>query len=102
MAGVGDGDGALAVCVRADDHAGAALSVGRATVVAVAEAADQWLWPDGFRVSATFNSVGVTAFVNNVTDKRGVTFGYGDFGLGLQDFIIRPRTIGVTLDWKVR
>lgn len=54
------------------------------------------------RVSATFNSVGVTAFVNNVTDKRGVTFGYGDFGLGLQDFIIRPRTIGVTLDWKVR
>jgi outer membrane receptor protein involved in Fe transport len=54
------------------------------------------------RVSATFNSVGITAFVNNVTDKRGVTFGYGDFGLGLQDFIIRPRTIGVTLDWKVR
>ena len=54
------------------------------------------------RVSATFSSVGVTAFVNNVTDKRGVTFGYGDFGLGLQDFIIRPRTIGLTLDWKMR
>lgn len=54
------------------------------------------------RIGATFNSVGVTAFVNNVTDKRGVTFGYGDFGLGLQDFIIRPRTIGVTLDWKMR
>ncbi len=28
-----------------------------------------------------------------MTDKRGVTFGYGDFGLGVQDFIIRPRTI---------
>jgi outer membrane receptor protein involved in Fe transport len=54
------------------------------------------------RIGATFNSVGITAFVNNVTDKRGVTFGYGDFGLGLQDFIIRPRTIGVTLDWKMR
>ena len=54
------------------------------------------------RIGATFSSVGVTAFVNNVTDKRGVTFGYGDFGLGLQDFIIRPRTIGVTLDWKMR
>lgn len=54
------------------------------------------------RVSAQFASVGVTAFVNNVTDKRGVTFGYGDFGLGVQDFIIRPRTIGVTFDWKMR
>ncbi len=54
------------------------------------------------RVGATFKSVGVTAFVNNVADKRGVTFGYGDFGLGLQDFIIRPRTFGVAFDWKMR
>jgi outer membrane receptor protein involved in Fe transport len=54
------------------------------------------------RVSAQLASVGVTAFVNNVTDKRGVTFGYGDFGLGVQDFIIRPRTIGLMLDWKMR
>lgn len=54
------------------------------------------------RVSAQIASVGLTAFVNNVTDKRGVTFGYGDFGLGVQDFIIRPRTIGVMLDWKMR
>lgn len=54
------------------------------------------------RVGATFNNVGVTAFVNNLTDKRGVTFGYGDFGLGLQDFIIRPRTFGVSFDWKLR
>jgi iron complex outermembrane receptor protein len=54
------------------------------------------------RIGATFKSVGVTAFVNNLTDKRGVTFGYGDFGLGLQDFIIRPRTVGLTLDWKMR
>lgn len=54
------------------------------------------------RIGATFNSVGVTAFVNNVADKRGVTFGYGDFGLGLQDFIIRPRTFGVSFDWKMK
>jgi outer membrane receptor protein involved in Fe transport len=54
------------------------------------------------RLSGQFANVGVTAFVNNVTDKRGVTFGYGDFGLGVQDFIIRPRTIGVMLDWKMR
>lgn len=54
------------------------------------------------RVGATFNNVGVTAFVNNLTDKRGVTFGYGDFGLGLQDFIVRPRTFGVSFDWKLR
>lgn len=54
------------------------------------------------RFSGQFANVGVTAFVNNVTDKRGVTFGYGDFGLGVQDFIIRPRTIGVMLDWKMR
>jgi iron complex outermembrane receptor protein len=54
------------------------------------------------RLSGQFANVGVTAFVNNVADKRGVTFGYGDFGLGVQDFIIRPRTIGVMLDWKMR
>lgn len=54
------------------------------------------------RINATFSNVGVTAFVNNLTDKRGVTFGYGDFGLGVQDFIIRPRTIGLMLDWKMR
>lgn len=54
------------------------------------------------RVSAQLASVGLTAFVNNVTDKRGVTFGYGDFGLGVQDFIVRPRTIGLMLDWKMR
>ncbi len=54
------------------------------------------------RLSGQFANVGVTAFVNNLTDKRGVTFGYGDFGLGVQDFIIRPRTIGVMLDWKMR
>ncbi|GFE89218.1 TonB-dependent receptor domain-containing protein [Steroidobacter agaridevorans] len=54
------------------------------------------------RVSAQIANVGLTAFVNNVTDKRGVTFGYGDFGLGVQDFIIRPRTIGLMLDWKMR
>lgn len=54
------------------------------------------------RLSAQLGNVGVTAFVNNVTDKRGVTFGYDDFGLGVQDFIIRPRTIGVMLDWKMR
>ena len=38
------------------------------------------------RIGATFNSVMVTAFVENLTDQRGVTFGYGDFGLGVQDF----------------
>ncbi|HEY5758606.1 MAG TPA: TonB-dependent receptor, partial [Steroidobacter sp.] len=54
------------------------------------------------RFSGQFANVGITAFVNNVTDKRGVTFGYGDFGLGEQDFIIRPRTIGVMFDWKMR
>jgi outer membrane receptor protein involved in Fe transport len=53
------------------------------------------------RFSGQFSNIGVTAFVNNVTDKRGVTFGYGDFGLGEQDFIIRPRTIGVMFDWKM-
>ena len=54
------------------------------------------------RIGATFNSVMVTAFVENLTDQRGVTFGYGDFGLGVQDFIIRPRTFGVSLDWKLK
>jgi len=52
------------------------------------------------RVAATFGKVGTAVFVNNLTDERGVTFGYGDFGLGLQDFIIRPRTFGVTVNWS--
>ncbi|MET0535696.1 MAG: TonB-dependent receptor [Steroidobacter sp.] len=54
------------------------------------------------RLATTFDQVGVSLFVSNLTDKRGVTFGYGDFGLGLQDFIIRPRTYGVSFDWKLR
>jgi hypothetical protein len=54
------------------------------------------------RVSAQIASVGLTAFVNNVADKRGVSFGYGNFGLGVQDFVIRPRTVGLMLDWKMR
>jgi outer membrane receptor protein involved in Fe transport len=54
------------------------------------------------RVGATLGSVGLNFFVNNLTDKRGVTFGYSDFGLGEQDFIIRPRTYGVMFDWKMK
>jgi iron complex outermembrane receptor protein len=54
------------------------------------------------RIGATFKSVGVTAFINNLADSRGVTFGYGNFGLGVQDFIIRPRTFGLSVDWKFR
>ncbi|MFT4198576.1 MAG: TonB-dependent receptor [Pseudoxanthomonas sp.] len=43
----------------------------------------------------------LTVYANNVFDQRGVTFTYGDFGLGEQDFLIRPRTVGVRVAWRM-
>lgn len=43
----------------------------------------------------------IAAFVENVGNKDAVTFGYGDYGVGLTEYIIRPRTFGVQLDWAM-
>jgi iron complex outermembrane receptor protein len=53
------------------------------------------------RLGATFKEVDATLYVQNLTDERGVTFGYGDYGTGLTEFLIRPRTVGVSLSWKL-
>jgi iron complex outermembrane receptor protein len=41
-------------------------------------------------------------FVTNLTDRRAVTFGYGisATGTGRNEFITRPRTFGMTLNWN--
>lgn len=43
----------------------------------------------------------VTAFVENIGNVDAVTFGYGDYGVGLTEYIIRPRTYGVQFNWAI-
>jgi outer membrane receptor protein involved in Fe transport len=50
------------------------------------------------RLALRFNQFGITAFVNNVANSRGVTTALDG---PLQQFLIRPRTIGVTLDYRL-
>lgn len=50
------------------------------------------------RLALRFNQFSVTAFVNNVTDRRGVTTASD---APLQQYLIRPRTVGVTLDYRL-
>jgi outer membrane receptor protein involved in Fe transport len=50
------------------------------------------------RVAIRFNQFSITAFVNNVTDSRGVTTASD---APLQQYLIRPRTLGVTLDYRL-
>jgi outer membrane receptor protein involved in Fe transport len=41
----------------------------------------------------------VTGFINNILDSRGVTGG-SNFGF-IREFPLRPRTVGITLDYKM-
>ncbi|MFC3051881.1 TonB-dependent receptor [Kordiimonas pumila] len=50
------------------------------------------------RVGVQFGRVGVTAFVNNIGNSHGVTSGTID---PLQLYIVRPRTVGLTLNYKL-
>ncbi|HEY0687243.1 MAG TPA: TonB-dependent receptor [Steroidobacter sp.] len=50
------------------------------------------------RVALRFNQFSITAFVNNLTNSDGVTTALDD---PLQQYLIRPRTIGVTLDYRL-
>ncbi|MBX7249765.1 MAG: TonB-dependent receptor [Caulobacteraceae bacterium] len=54
------------------------------------------------RAGVTINGVEVIGFVNNLTDERAVTTATytGNFGDTQNDFIMRPRTFGLTLRWK--
>jgi outer membrane receptor protein involved in Fe transport len=52
------------------------------------------------RASATLAGVGITAFVENIADKRGVTQAFAS-NRGFSEYLVRPRTYGVTLDYKL-
>jgi len=43
----------------------------------------------------------LTAFVENIGNKDAVTFGYGNYGIGLTEYIIRPRTYGLQFNWAI-
>lgn len=51
------------------------------------------------RLSAIFAGFGVAAFVENIGDERGVTRAITVNG-GDREYIVRPRTYGLTLDYK--
>lgn len=54
------------------------------------------------RASFTLSGVTLAAFVNNIGDKRAVTFGYGSSINGVEQFYTRPRTFGVQANWSLR
>ncbi len=54
------------------------------------------------RLSLWFDNVEASLYVNNIADKRGVTFSYGNTAAyGIEQFIVRPRTVGLRLSWKL-
>ncbi|MBB6244918.1 TonB-dependent receptor [Rhodanobacter sp. MP1X3] len=53
------------------------------------------------RFSLLYGNTEISLYGTNLADRRGVTFSYGDFGAGLQDFVILPRTIGLRLNWQM-
>ncbi|MFT4251780.1 MAG: TonB-dependent receptor [Caulobacter sp.] len=56
------------------------------------------------RLNLSLDNVDVALFATNLTDERAVAFGYGlsSTGTGLNEFIIRPRTVGVTVSWNLQ
>ncbi len=54
------------------------------------------------RTNLDLGRFGIGLFVTNLTDRRAVTFGYGisATGSGRNEFITRPRTFGITLNWN--
>ncbi|WP_343699548.1 TonB-dependent receptor [Caulobacter sp.] len=56
------------------------------------------------RLNFSLETVDVALFATNIANKRAVAFGYGlsTNGTGLNEFVIRPRTVGVTVNWKLR
>ncbi|CUS43811.1 MAG: TonB-dependent receptor [Pseudomonadota bacterium] len=53
------------------------------------------------RVSVKVADFTVAAFAENIGDKRAITFGYQDFGSGASRFIVKPRTLGVQVNWAM-
>jgi outer membrane receptor protein involved in Fe transport len=51
------------------------------------------------RLSATIAGVGVSAFVENIGDQRGITQAVTN-NRGVSEYIVRPRTYGMTFDYR--
>lgn len=54
------------------------------------------------RAAVSAGTLTLTAFVNNIGDKRAVTFGYGSDIYGQTQFYVRPRTFGLQANWSLR
>jgi iron complex outermembrane receptor protein len=54
-----------------------------------------------FRAGANFGNFSVAAYVDNLTDKRGVTAAEY-FGTPVTDFYVVPLTGGITVDWHLK
>jgi iron complex outermembrane recepter protein len=52
------------------------------------------------RVSGRYDNIEATVFVNNIADKRGVTTASDEAGSPYAQYIVRPRTYGLTLDYR--
>lgn len=52
------------------------------------------------RLSASIKSVEATVFINNITDRYGVTNASYYSRSPIEQYIIRPRTVGLTLDYR--
>jgi outer membrane receptor protein involved in Fe transport len=54
-----------------------------------------------FRAAVPIHNFKITAFVSNIANKRGVTTAQELSANLLEDFLVRPRTIGITLDYRL-
>jgi iron complex outermembrane recepter protein len=52
------------------------------------------------RVSGRHDNLEATVFINNIADKRGVTTAGDVAGTPYEQYIVRPRTYGLTLDYR--
>jgi outer membrane receptor protein involved in Fe transport len=52
------------------------------------------------RASGRYDNLKATVFVNNIADKRGVTTASFVSGNPFSQYIVRPRTYGLTLDYR--
>ena len=52
------------------------------------------------RASGRYANLEATVFVNNIADKRGVTNSSAYAGSPFEQYIVRPRTYGLTLDYR--
>ena len=52
------------------------------------------------RASGRYDNLEATVFINNIADKRGVTTASDVAGAPFEQFIVRPRTYGLTLDYR--